>query len=43
MGRIMWIYQTQRLFIICAPDTDVTKNVLVKELFDESQKKFQIG
>ena len=22
----MWLYQTQELFIICAPDTDVTED-----------------
>ena len=22
----MWLYQAQGLFMICAPDTDVTKN-----------------
>ena len=22
----MWLYQTQGLFMICTPDTDVTKN-----------------
>ena len=26
MGGILWLYQTQRLFMICAPDTDVTEN-----------------
>ena len=26
MGGILWLYQTQGLFIICAPDTDVTEN-----------------
>ena len=26
MGGILCLYQTQWLFIICAPDTDVTKN-----------------
>ena len=26
MGSIFLLYQTQGLFIICAPDTDVTKN-----------------
>ena len=26
MGGILWLYQTQDLFIICAPDTDVTEN-----------------
>ena len=25
MGSILWLYQIQGLFIICAPDTDVTK------------------
>ena len=24
MDRILWLYQTQGLFTICAPDTDVT-------------------
>ena len=24
MSGILWLYQTQGLFIICAPDTDVT-------------------
>ena len=24
MGGILWLYQTQKLFIICEPDTDVT-------------------
>ena len=26
MGGILWLYQTQGLFIICAPDTDVTED-----------------
>ena len=26
MGGILWQYQTQVLFIICPPDTDVTEN-----------------
>ena len=26
MGGILWLYQTQRFYIICAPDTDVTEN-----------------
>ena len=26
MGGILWVYQTQGLFIICVPDTDVTEN-----------------
>ena len=26
MGGILWPYQTQGLFIICVPDTDVTEN-----------------
>ena len=26
MGGILWLYQYQELFIICAPDTDVTEN-----------------
>ena len=26
MGGILWLYQTQGLFIIRAPDTDVTEN-----------------
>ena len=26
MGSILWLYQIQGLFIICAPDTDVTEN-----------------
>ena len=26
MGGILWLYQTQWLFIICVSDTDVTKN-----------------
>ena len=26
MGSILWLYQTQGLFIICAPDTDETEN-----------------
>ena len=26
MSSILWLYQTQGLFIICVPDTDVTEN-----------------
>ena len=26
MDGIVWLYQTQRLFMICAPDTDVTES-----------------
>ena len=26
MNSILWLYQSQELFIICAPDTDVTEN-----------------
>ena len=26
MGGILWLYQTQGLFLICAPDKDVTEN-----------------
>ena len=26
MGGILWLYQTQGLFLICVPDTDVTTN-----------------
>ena len=26
MGGILWLYHTQGLFIICAPNTDVTEN-----------------
>ena len=26
MGGVLWLYQTQGSYIICAPDTDVTKN-----------------
>ena len=32
----LWLYQTKALFIICTPDTDVTKKLLVKELFSGS-------
>ena len=27
---ILWLYQTQALFIICAPETDVTENTYSK-------------
>ena len=27
LGGILWLYQTQGLFIICAPDTDLTENI----------------
>ena len=31
MDCILWLYQTQGLFIICAHDTDVTKNLYSKQ------------
>ena len=37
MGSILWLYQTEGLFIICAPETDVTK--FLSELLSESRKK----
>ena len=29
MGGILWLYQTQGLFMICAPGTDVTKTTMM--------------
>ena len=39
MGGILWLYQTQGLFIICAPDTDVTENSLSDCLWTDGLKK----
>ena len=32
MGGILWLYEIQELFEICAPDTDVTKFSWLREL-----------
>ena len=44
-GSIWWRYKTHIFFIICTPDTDVTKNLLVKENFCGSPEKnlFTLG
>ena len=39
MGCILWLYQTQKLFKICAPDTDVTWFSWISELLSGSHKK----
>ena len=39
MGGIMWLYLPQGLFMICAPDTDVTTNTQRLFIRSGSQKK----
>ena len=42
MGIIFWLYQTQRLYIICVPDTNLTENIYGKSSFTAglTQKNF---
>ena len=39
MGGILWLYQTQGLFLICAPDTDLTESSHWLFINSGSQKK----
>ena len=39
MGGIFWLYQTHGLFIICAPDTDVTEDSHSDSLRTAGHKK----